>query len=645
MKAPDSQRDLRPALALALALIMSLFLTAPLIVLSGDSGDAASSAIPVEDFFRKPERERFRLSPDGLSVSCLARLKGRMNLQVQRVPGGAPTFITAFNDSDLSWQLWKTGDILLFGKDARGDEMYHLFKVNADGTGLIDLTPFDGGRATLLDELPDDPDHVLITLTLTDREMADVHRLNIRTGCMEKAAENNGRMVDWMADHLGRVRVALEKRGEKTDLLHRVDEDLPFQRVFEVGLEDTLKPLLFTFDNRNLYAASNVGRDKLALVVLDLQNGVEKETLFEHDAFDVQALSHSRRRNLITSISTLGWRMENHFFDPWSRGLHETWSKRFEDMEIEVVDMSTDEQVHLLRVSSDRSPGRQFLTRRGSGDLLELADSGHGPPGARLRPMRPIQVSARDGLMLHGYLTLPGPEYSAPHPAVLKVHGGPWQRDRWRYDPEVQFLASRGYAVLQLNYRGSIGYGKEFWKASFKEWGRRMQDDLTDGVQWLVTQGIADARRMGIHGSSYGGYAALAGLVLTPELYACGVAVSAPTDLCRLLHNIPSRWKAFGPSLHEMIGDPVRDRQALQTVSPSKRMDAIRAPILMAHGRMDPRVPYEESLSLANGLKARGVPVEWQLFEDEGHWINREENRIQFHRVLEQFLATHLKNR
>jgi len=643
MKAPKSQRDL--ILALAPAMAMSLILMALPTALFMKSGDAAPGVIPVEDFFRKPDRDRFRLSPDGLSVSCLAPLEGRMNLQVQRVPGGVPRFITAFNDSDLAWQLWKTGDMLLFGKDARGDETYHLFKVHADGSGLKDLTPFDGGRATLLDELPDDPDHVLITLILSERESADVHRLNIRNGCMEKVAENNGRMVDWLADHLGRVRVALEKRGEKTVLLHRPHEGLPFQRVFEVGLEETLKPLLFTFDNRNLYAASNVGRDKLALVVQDLQSGVEKEILFDHDAFDVQSLNHSRRRKIITSISTLGWRMKNHFFDAWSRGLHETWSERFKEQEIEVVDMSTDEQVHLLRVSNDRSPGRYVLARRGSDDLLELADSGHRLPEARLRLMKPVQVGARDGLMLHGYLTLPGPEQSAPYPAVVKVHGGPWQRDRWRYDPEVQFLASRGYAVLQLNYRGSTGYGRRFWKASFKEWGRRMQDDLTDGVQWLVRQGIADARRIGIHGSSYGGYAALMGLALTPELYACGVAVSAPTDLCRLLEKIPARWKPFEPSLHEMIGDPVRDREALDAVSPANRMEAIRAPILMVHGKMDPRVRYEESVSLANGLKANGIAVEWLLFEDEGHWITREENRIRFHRALEHFLATHLKNR
>jgi dipeptidyl aminopeptidase/acylaminoacyl peptidase len=568
-----------------------------------------------------------------------------LNLQVQRVPTGTPTFITSFRDRDVAYQLWKTNEVLLFGKDTRGDETYHLFRVEADGSGLKDLTPFEGGRATLLDELPDDPERILVAITLPDRESADVYRLNVRTGSMEKAAGNNGRIVDWLADHLGRVRIAVEKCGEKTILLHRLHEGSPFRSVFEVGLEDTLKPLLFTFDNANLYAASNVGRDKLALVVLDLQNGVEKEVLFEHDAFDMQAVNHSRRRRLLTSVSYLDWRMKHHFFDSRSRRLHDAWSQRFDGQEVDLVDVSTGEQVHLLRVSSDRSPGRYFLTRSGSGELWELADAGHRLPEARLRPMKPVEVVARDGLLLRGYLTLPGPERSAPFPAIVKVHGGPWQRDRWRYDPEVQFLASRGYAVLQLNFRGSTGYGKKFWKASFKEWGLRMQDDLTDGVRWLVGQGIADAERIGVYGSSYGGYAALAGLALTPDLYACGAAVSAPTDLRRLMQNVPARWRAFGPSLREMIGDPVRDGKALEDVSPAQHVKAIRAPLLMAHGRMDPRVPYTESLSLVKGLKERGVRVEWQFFEDEGHWIIGEQNRIRLYRALEHFFDSHLKPR
>ncbi len=604
-----------------------------------------SGRIPIRDFFLKPDRDQFRLSPDGHSLSCLAPLEGRLNLQVQRFPTGTPKFITSFSDRDLAYQLWKTDEVLLFGKDTRGDETYHLFRVEADGSGLRDLTPFEGGRATLLDELPDDPEHVLVTLTLPDRESADVYRLSVQTGNMEKAAESNGRIVDWLADHRGRVRIAVEKCGEKTILLHRLKEDSPFRPVCEVGFEDTLKPLLFTFDNANVYAASNVGRDKLALVVLDLRDGVERDVLFEHDAFDMQAVNHSRHRRLLTSVSYLDWRMKHHFFDSRSRSLHDAWSRRFDGQEVEVVDVGAGEQVHLLRVSSDRSPGRYFLAGGGSDELWKLADAGHRLPEAKLLPMKPVEVTARDGLLLRGYLTLPGPEHSAPFPAIVKVHGGPWQRDRWRYDPEVQFLASRGYAVLQLNFRGSTGYGKKFWKASFKEWGLRMQDDLTDGVRWLVRQGIADAERIGVYGSSYGGYAALAGLALTPDLYACGVAVSAPTDLRCLMENVPARWRAFGPSLQEMIGDPVRDRKALESVSPARHVNAIRAPLLMAHGKMDPRVPYTESLALVKGLKERGVRVEWHLFEDEGHWIIGEENRIRLYRALEHFLDTHLMHR
>jgi dipeptidyl aminopeptidase/acylaminoacyl peptidase len=598
--------------------------------------------MPLELFFSKPHREHFRLSPNGRSVSCLAALNGRMNLQVQALQDSSRRFLTAFNDRDLAFQLWKTDEILIFAKDVHGDEMYHLFSVRADGSDLKDLTPFDGCRATLLDELPADPEHVLITLSLAHETCADVYRLNIRSGSLEKMAENNGRIVDWLADHAGRVRIAVEKRGARTALLHRSSQDSEFHAILELDLDVTVRPLLFTFDNASLYAASNMGRDKLALVVLDLQRGTERETLFEHPEFDVQALSHSWKRKCITQVSFLGWKTVHHFFDEWSNRLHQAWAGRFGEDEIEIVDMSTDEQVVLLQTSSDVAPRRYHVARGTLVDPVELDGAGPRPLEERLSAMKPVTVTARDGLPLHGYLTLPAAD-GAPFPVVLKVHGGPWQRDRWRYDPEVQFLASRGYAVLQLNFRGSTGYGRNFWKASFREWGRRMQDDLSDGVKWLVGQGLAEPRRIAIYGVSYGGYAALAGLALTPDLYACGVAVSAPTDLRRLVEKLPPRWQAFGPSLREMIGDPMQDRAALEAVSPAKRLESIKAPLLLAHGKLDPRVSHEDLLSLAEALRNRGNPVQCLLFEDEGHWINGGENRMRFARALEAFLSTHLR--
>lgn len=604
---------------------------------------AESGTIPVEDFFRKPERENFRLSPDGLSVSYLAPVHGRMNLHVQRAEGGFPRILTAFSDRDLSFQLWKTNQLLLFGKDTHGDEGYHLYKVHSDGNSLTDLTPFDGCRATLLDELPDDPEHVLITLSQRLQEMADVYRLELRTGTMERVAENTGRIVDWLADHAGRVRIAVEINGTRTCILHRSSDRGDFAPVLETEIDDTLKPLLFTFDNRNLYAASNVGRDKLALVVIDLDRGLETKVLFEHDQFDVQALNHSRRRKVLTDVTTIDWKLRSISLDSVSRRLHEKWLNRFGGCDVELVEFDADEKTALLKTSSDRSRGTYSLYRVETDEMITLAEVSPWLDASRLRPMTPISLAARDGLVLHGYLTLPHVDPPARLPTVVKVHGGPWQRDRWGYDPEVQFLAERGYAVLQLNFRGSTGYGKQFWKASFKQWGRRMQDDLSDGVQWLVDRGIADPARIAIYGASYGGYAALAGLAFTPKLYACGIGVSAPTDLCRLLDQVPARWKPMAPSLHRMVGDPLVDREQLESTSPARRPETIDVPVMMAHGKRDLRVSYEDSLVLVNSLRARNIPVEWVLFENEGHWISNEENRIQFFCRLEAFLDERLK--
>lgn len=623
-----------------ISILTALIGSSPLAI---ETGETKARYIPAEVFFRKPDRDQFRLSPDGLSVSCLASLGGTMNLRVQRFAAGPPRFVTNFDDRDLAYHFWKTSEILVFGKDTRGDESFHLFKVNADGSGLTDLTPFEGSRATLLDELPEDPEHVLITLSGTEPDCADVYRVNIRSGGLERVAENNGRIVDWLADHSGVVRIAVEKRGEKTVLLHRVHPKAAFEPIIEMDLDVTLRPLLFTFDNVNLYAASNMKRDKAALVLLDLQRGVEKEVLFEHADFDIHSLSHSRRRKVLTHVSYLGWRTENHFFDATTRSLYESWGGIFGEDEIEMVDTSADEQVMLLRVAGDVSPGRYYLARAASKTPVELAVVTPWLRSDQLCPTKPVVMKSRDGFTLHGYLTLPAVERPESLPVVLKVHGGPWQRDRWRYDAEVQFLANRGFAVLQLNYRGSTGYGREFWKASFKEWGRRMQDDLADGVRWLVERGIADPGRVAIYGASYGGYAALAGLCFSPGLYACGIAVSAPTDLVRLLENVPARWKPFEASMHRMIGDPVAERAALEKVSPARHAEAVTAPLLMAHGKWDPRVSHEDSAAFAEKLKKRGIPIRWMLFEDEGHWITGEANRIRFMLALEDFLNTHLK--
>jgi dipeptidyl aminopeptidase/acylaminoacyl peptidase len=256
--------------------------------------------------------------------------------------------------------------------------------------------------------------------------------------------------------------------------------------------------------------------------------------------------------------------------------------------------------------------------------------------------MKPISYRSRDGLMIHGYLTLPrGGGKNLP--LIVNPHGGPWSRDVWGYNPEVQFLANRGYAVLQVNFRGSTGYGRKFWEASFKQWGKAMQDDITDGVRHVVKEGFADPKRVGIYGISYGGYATLAGLAFTPELYACGVDYVGPSNLFTLLKTIPPYWKPILEMLYEQIGHPEKDKALLEAASPALHADKMRAPLMIAQGAKDPRVNVEESNQMVAALKKRGVEVEYMLKENEGHSFSNEENRLEFYEAMERFLAKHLR--
>jgi dipeptidyl aminopeptidase/acylaminoacyl peptidase len=257
--------------------------------------------------------------------------------------------------------------------------------------------------------------------------------------------------------------------------------------------------------------------------------------------------------------------------------------------------------------------------------------------------MKPISYVTRDGITIHGYLTLPVGGSGKNLPLVVNPHGGPWVRDSWGFNPEVQFLASRGYAVLQMNYRGSTGYGRKFWEASFKQWGKKMQDDISDGVKYVVDQGIANAKKVCIYGGSYGGYATLAGLAFTPELYACGVDYVGVSNLFTFMKTIPAYWKPELDRLHEMVGDPDKDKELLTAASPVFHVDRIRAPVLVAQGRQDPRVNIDESNQIVAALQKRGVAVKYLIKDDEGHGFHNEENRFDFYAAMEQFLATYLR--
>ncbi len=623
-------------------LFSSIALLALLTLLLPRPARADEPLIPMEDFFRNPEQSGFQLSPNGEYISFMKPWERRMNIFVQKIGAEEAVRVTSATERDIPAYFWSGNDRIVYLQDRGGDENYRLYAVSSDGTESRELTPFENTRVTIVDSLEEQDDFLLIGMNRRDQRLFDVYRLNLATGDLTLLEENPGDIAGWMTDHDGKLRVAVRSDGVNTSLLYRDKEDEPFRNILTTDFRESVSPLFFTFDNKKLYVASNLGRDKSAIFVFDPQTVEHEELLFEHPDVDVSSLFRSRKRKVITGTGFTTDRFRYHFFDEQRAALQKELEERLPDDEVVVASMSRDETKVLVYAGSDRTRGTYFFFDRETKDFRKLAELAPWLPKERMAPMKHVSYTSRDGLTIHGYLTLPLGKEPKNLPVVIHPHGGPWVRDGWGFDPQVQFLANRGLAVLQMNFRGSTGYGRAFWEAGFKEWGRSMQDDVTDGVLWLINQGIADPKRVGIYGASYGGYAVLAGLAFTPDLYACGVDYVGVSNIFTLLETIPPYWELGRQMLYEQIGDPEKDKELLKAASPVFHADRITAPLFVAQGANDPRVKKAESDQIVEALRSRGIEVEYMVKENEGHGFRNEENRFDFYRAMERFLATHL---
>jgi len=617
---------------------------ASLLVLAAPALAAQSAKpIPLRDFFRNPEKSYFQVSQGGKYVSHTEPYQSRMNIVVQPAAGGEAKRITSITDRDIASYGWKGDDRLFFFKDSAGNENFHLYVVDRAGAKVTDLTPMPKVRVDLVDELLDSPTDVLVQMNRRDSTIFDVYRVNVVTGDTTMIARNPGNITGWLADHHGRIRAALTTDGVNGTVLFRPTERDTFRVIARTTFKDTFNPLFFTFDDQALYASSNLGRDKAAIVLFDPATAKERQVLFEHPEVDVDGMGYSRKRHVLTQIDYVTWKPQRKFLDPATEALYTSLQRRLPGKEVYVTAMNRDEDVMIVRTISDRSLGSYYLYQRSGDRLTKLADRNPWLAESALAPMKPVSYKSRDGLTINGYLTLPLGVAPKNLPVVVNPHGGPWARDQWGFNPEVQFLANRGYAVLQVNFRGSTGYGRKFFQSSFKQWGRTMQDDVSDGVKWLIAQGIADSSRVAIYGGSYGGYATLAGLTFSPELYAAGIDYVGVSNLFTFMKTIPPYWKPYLEQFHEMVGDPERDSVAMAAASPVFHVDRIRAPLLVAQGAKDPRVNINESNQIVDALRKRGIDVQYIVKENEGHGFHNEENRFEFYGAMENFLAKNLR--
>lgn len=607
--------------------------------------DGKSPQIPLQNFFRNPEIAGYQISPDGGKLAFLKPENHRMNVFVQKAGEAETKQITNAVDRDIYHYFWKNDQTIIYQQDVGGDENFHLYAVNVQTGENRDLTPFPGVRAEVLDILPDHDKELLITMNQRSREVFDVYRLNLADGSLALEVENPGNYTDYLTDHQGTVRLAFAKDEDTGDNLvyYRGAAGQPFAKILSFDYRDNVTPYFFSGDNKKIYMASSLGRDKQALVLFDPEQVKEEKVLFEHPEVDVAGAGMSQKRKVLLAVGYVTDKLHRRFFDDRTRRIYESLAGHLGNGEISVTSWDREEDKCTVLVRSDRNRGTYYVYDVAADTLTKLGDTSPWMKEEELATMQPVQYTSRDGYTIHGYLTLPKGRDTKNLPVVINPHGGPWARDFWGYAPDVQFLASRGYGVLQMNFRGSTGYGKAFLNAGNKQWGKKMQDDITDGVDWLISQGIADPKRVAIYGGSYGGYAVLAGLTFTPDIYACGVDLVGPSNLFTLLQTIPPYWKTAITEFYERMGQPDKDAQLLRDASPVFHAEQIKVPLFVAQGANDPRVNINESNQIVAALRASGVPVEYMVKENEGHGFHNEENRMDFYQAMEQFLARYLK--
>ena len=598
--------------------------------------------IPMEDFFRNPEKSSFSISPNGNYIAYMKPWKTRMNVFVMEIITKKETRLTSSQERGIYGFTWLTNKRIGYVKDEGGNENTHFYAVNTDMSNEIDLTPFENVQTRIIDDLEDDPNHIIIGLNKRNPQIHDPYRINVNDGKMELIAENPGNISEWMTDHDGKLRLATTSDGVNTSLLYREKESDEFKLILTTDFKVSISPLFFTFDNKNLYVASNRGRDKTAIFEFDLSKSKEGRLIFEHNEVDVSGLMFSRKRKVLTGVNYTVAKNEMIFFDKWREDIQQKLEKKLPGYEVAITSFSKDETKAVVVTYSDKSRGTYYHYDVDKNKLIELGEVSPWLNEENMSEMKPVKYMSRDGLTINGYLTLPKGTNGKNLPVVVNPHGGPWARDNWGYKSEIQFLANRGFAVFQMNFRGSTGYGREFWEKSFKEWGKSMQDDITDGVNWLIDEGIADPDRIAIYGASYGGYATLAGLAFTPDLYTCGVDYVGVSSLFTFMENMPPYWELYRSMMYEMVGHPEKDKELLAASSPLLHIDKIKAPIFIAQGANDPRVVKAESDQIVEALKNAGIDVPYMVKDNEGHGFYNEENQFDFYREMEKFLTKHI---
>jgi dipeptidyl aminopeptidase/acylaminoacyl peptidase len=613
-----------------------------------------------ELFFDDPEISGGQISPDGKLISFRKPYKGVNNIWVKRLeePFDAARPVTADAKRPVNQYSWsEDGKRILYVQDKGGDENFRVYAVDPtakpeEATGVPparDLTPYPGVRAQILDLPESTPGTMLVGLNDRDPQLHDVYRLEIASGKRTLLYKNEQNIAGWNFDLRGRLRLAARQTADGGTEILRVDGK-KLTSVYSCSAEETCGPVRFHKDGRRVYMISNKGdADLTRLVLFDPATSKEEEVESDPDKqVDFANARFSDATEELVATYYEGDRLRTYPRDPKFKRDYDLVRQAFPQGDLRFLSSTQDDRLQLVSVNSDVDPGAVYLYERKTGKVELLYRPRPKLPTQHLAHMKPVRYPARDGVSVPAFLTIPKGAEPKNLPVVLLPHGGPWARDSWGFNSLAQFLANRGYAVLQPNFRGSVGYGKKFLNLGNEQWGTgTMQHDLSDGVKWLIDQGIADPKRVAISGGSYGGYATLAGVAFTPDLYAAGVDIVGPSSIVTLLKSIPPYWAPIRKIFSVRVGDldDAADVKRMEAQSPLHAAANIKAPLLVIQGANDPRVKQPESDQIVIALRENKRPVEYLVAPDEGHGFAGKENRLAMFAAMERFLARHVGGR